>query len=214
MDQWNIDSTLGAITMMCSRNAPSLRATRAGGIYSHLCQLLSSILIGHRLKLEGHFHLVVQAMQALLRCLFTPLPHSTSKASKTFAPPPWLSSPKHQLNPRHAAIFTRLVTLICDPSVSSVTRSKQNNLTSAKDKAKRMAGQHMHFVLTLYVQLQLEMKMLPQVREQMVPGLYAIFDTTTPEMRRMISDGLDSSGRAVFGVLFRDYQKFGKWKGS
>jgi nucleolar pre-ribosomal-associated protein 2 len=76
-----------------------------------------------------------------------------------------------------------------------------------------MAGQHMHFVLTLYVQLQLEMRMLPKVREKMVPGLYAMFDTTTPEMRRMISDGLDSSGSAVFGMLFKDYQKFGKWKG-
>lgn len=72
----------------------------------------------------------------------------------------------------------------------------------------------MQFVLALYVQLQLEMKMLPEVREKMVPGLYAIFDTTTPDMRRMIGDGLDTSGRAVFVMLFKDYQKFGKWKGS
>jgi nucleolar pre-ribosomal-associated protein 2 len=72
----------------------------------------------------------------------------------------------------------------------------------------------MQFVLTLYVQLQLEMRMLPEVREKMIPGLYAIFDTTTPEMRKMISDGLDSSGRAVFGMLFKDYHKFGRWKGS
>ena len=56
--------------------------------------------------------------------------------------------------------------------------------------------------------------MLPAVREKLVPGLYAIFDTTTPELRRTISDGLDSSGRAVFGMLFKDYQRFGKWKGS
>lgn len=77
-----------------------------------------------------------------------------------------------------------------------------------------MAGQHMQFVLTSYIRLQLEMKMLPELREKMIPGLYAIFETTTPEMRRMISDGLDSSGRAVFGMLFKDYQKFGKWTGS
>lgn len=77
-----------------------------------------------------------------------------------------------------------------------------------------MAGQHMHFVLTTYIKLQLEMRMLPEVRGRMVPGLYAIFDTTTPEMRRMINDGLDASGRAVFGTLYRDYLRFGKWKGS
>ena len=72
----------------------------------------------------------------------------------------------------------------------------------------------MQFLLILYIQLQLEMKMLPEAREKMVPGLYAIFDTTTPELRRMIGDSLDSSGRSVFGTLFRDYQRFGKWKGS
>ena len=214
MNQWNIDSTLGSITIMCSRNAPRLRPTRAGSIYMHLCKILQTLLTSHRLKLQGHFHLVVQAMQGLLRCLFTPLPHSTSKSSKLPPPPPWLTSPKHQLNATHAAAFTRLVTLICDPSVSSVMRSKQNNLTSATDKAKRIAGQHMQFLLMLYIQLQLEMKMLPEVREKMVPGLYAIFDTTTPELRRMIGDRLDSNGRSVFGTLFRDYQRFGKWKGS
>jgi len=56
--------------------------------------------------------------------------------------------------------------------------------------------------------------MLPEVREKMVPGLYAIFDTTSLEMRRMISESLDGSGRAVFGGLYRDYARFGKWKGS
>jgi nucleolar pre-ribosomal-associated protein 2 len=77
-----------------------------------------------------------------------------------------------------------------------------------------MAGQHMQYVLTLYIKLQLDMKMLPEVREKMVPGIYAIFDTTTPELRRAISEGLDSSGRALFGTLYRDYSRFGKWKGS
>jgi nucleolar pre-ribosomal-associated protein 2 len=104
--------------------------------------------------------------------------------------------------------------MICDPTVSAVRGAQQNNLTSAKDKAKRMAGIHMQYVLISYIKLQLEMKMLPEIREKMVPGLYAIFDTTTPEIRRMVSDSLDSSGRAVFGTLYKDWQRFGKWGGS
>ena len=72
----------------------------------------------------------------------------------------------------------------------------------------------MQFVLMTYIKLQLEMKTLPEVREKMIPGLYAIFDTTTPELRKVISESIDSSGRAVFGTLYRDYVKFGKWKGS
>lgn len=72
----------------------------------------------------------------------------------------------------------------------------------------------MPFVLTNYVRLQLETKMLPAVRERLTPALYAIFDTTTPEGRRCVSEGLDASGRAVFAGLFRDYSRFGKWKSS
>ncbi|KAF4636308.1 hypothetical protein G7Y89_g1788 [Cudoniella acicularis] len=214
MSQWNIDSTLGGITTICSRNGPALRPNHAGTIYLHLCHLLQAVLVLHRLKLQGHFHLVVQVMQTLLRCLFTPLPHSTTKTTKFLAPPPWLTSPNHQLTAKHAAAFTRLVTLICDPSVSSVTRSTHNNLNSATDKAKGMAAQHMQFVLTSYIKLQLEMRMAPEVREKMIPGLYAIFDGTSVEMRRMIGESLDASGRAVFGTLLRDYLRFGKWKGS
>lgn len=71
----------------------------------------------------------------------------------------------------------------------------------------------MQFVLATYIKLQLEMRMSPEVREKMVPGLYAIFDTTTPELRRCIVDSLDSSGRAVYGMLYKDYVKFGKWNG-
>jgi nucleolar pre-ribosomal-associated protein 2 len=215
ISQFNVDATLGAISIICSRNGPRLNELRAGTIYSHMCWLLQAVLTHHRTKLQGHFHLVVQVMQSLLRCLFAPLPHSSTKTDKAFgAPPPWLASRKHGLKARHAVAYTRLVLMICDPTVSAVRGAQQNNLTSAKDKAKRMAGIHMQYVLISYIKLQLEMKMLPEIREKMVPGLYAIFDTTTPEIRRMVSDSLDSSGRAVFGNLYKDWQRFGKWGGS
>jgi nucleolar pre-ribosomal-associated protein 2 len=106
------------------------------------------------------------------------------------------------------------VTLICDPSVSSVRRSQHNNLTSATARAKREAAPHMRLVLELYIKCQLEMKMAPEIKEKMIPGIYAIFDTTTMESRRVIGAELDASGRALFGGLLRDYSRFGKWKGS
>lgn len=214
LSQWNIDSTLGSISILCSRRSPVLSPRRASTIYLHLCRLLRAVLTSHRLKLQGHFHLVVQVMLALLRCLFTPLPHTNNTILKHYAAPPWLV-PQHSLSATHSTAYARLLTQICDPSVSSVTRTSSHNaLHSATEKARKMAGQHMQFVLTTYVKLQLEMRMAPAIREKMVPGLYALFDTTTPEMRRMLSEGLDSSGRAVFASLFRDWQQFGKWKGT
>lgn len=210
--QWNIDSTLSSITIMCSRSGPSLSPRSAGAIFLHLCHLLQTILTSHRLKLQGHFHLLVQTMQALLRCLFTPLPHSSAKIAALHPQPPWLSA-FHPLGAKHAAAYTRLLTLICDPSVSSVRQGK-NALVSATDKAKRMAGQYMPVVLSSYIRLQLEMKMSSECRERLVQGLYAIFDTTTLESRRVLGESLDSSGRAVLGGLVRDYLRFGKWTGS
>jgi len=76
-----------------------------------------------------------------------------------------------------------------------------------------MAGQHMQFVLSAYIQLQLEMRISSEVRERLRPGIWALFDSTTPELRQVISEELDGSGRAVFGVLYRDWKKFGKWEG-
>jgi nucleolar pre-ribosomal-associated protein 2 len=214
VSQWNVDNTLATISLICSRQGPSLSPQHAGTIYFHLCRLLQTILTVHRLKLQGHFHLLVQTMQALLRCLVTPLPHGAAKAAKLYPQPLWLSAAA-PLGAKHAVAYTRLLTLICNPSVSSVTRSSTRNaLVSATAKAERMAGQHMPIVLSTYIRLQLEMKMSTEVREKMVPGLYAIFDTTTTESRRVLGESLDSSGRAVLGGLVRDYLRFGKWKGA
>ncbi len=215
MTQFNIDMTLGAVSIVCSKNGPLLPPDRAGDIYLRLCQLMQAVLNNHRLKLQGHFHVVVQVLVTLIRCLFTPLSHSASDANDRFgAPSVWLSSPKNQLDATHAEAFTRLITLICNPAVSAVRTAKQNALDSATDKAKRMAGQHMKFLLQAYIKLQLEMRMSPEIREKMKPGLYSIFDTTTPESRRGLTDSLDASGRAVYGELYRDYMRFGKWKGN
>ena len=46
------------------------------------------------------------------------------------------------------------------------------------------------------------------------PGLYAIFDAMSQEVMRTVNSALDSSGRAIFKVLYNDYRRFGKWKGA
>lgn len=215
MSQFDIENTLGTISIICSRHGPNLPAHSAGTIFQHLCALMQAVLRRHRTRLQDRFHLVVQVMQSLLRCLYKPLPHSAAITQRSFgSPPPWLESSKQYILPMHAEAYTRLITLICDPTVSAVRGARKNSLTSATDKAKRMAGLHMQYVLMTYIKLQLEMKMSSETRSKMLPGLYAIFDTTNPESRKMVNDSLDSSGRALFGTLYRDYLRFGKWKGS
>ncbi|KAL2068761.1 hypothetical protein VTL71DRAFT_15099 [Oculimacula yallundae] len=207
ISQHNIDATLGSIAILCSPTSPNIYP-----IYTHLCWLMQSVLTHQRLKLKGHSHVTQQTLQSLLRCLFTPLSHSTNKSNRFGLPPPWLLPKIHQLNATHGEAFTRLVLSICDPTVSAV-QGNSNTLTSEKDKAKRIAAQYMKFVLQDYVRGQLEMKMLPEVREKMIPGLYAILNCFTEEIRDAVSADLDSSGRAVFMRLYADWRKFEKPRG-
>ena len=115
---------------------------------------------------------------------------------------------------RHAKRFARLLTLVCEPTVGSVTRSQARSaLDSEKDRAKRYAGQHMYLVLMQYVRLQLEHAVPHGVREALEPGVYSVMDVTTQDTLRVMNDGMDPSGRVIFKEMYKQYQKFGKWTG-
>ncbi|KAK2629876.1 hypothetical protein QTJ16_000696 [Diplocarpon rosae] len=207
ISQYNIDATLGSISIFCSPESPDLYPT-----YLHLCALMRTVLTHHRIKLKGHFHLTQQTLQALLRCLFNPLPYSTAKSARFNPRPTWLLPRGRQLGAREAEAFSRLLLSISDPTVSAV-QGHSSTLTSEKDKAKRISSQYMKFVLEDYIRGQLEMKMLPEVRETLMPGLYAILNTISKDTRDAISSELDGSGRAVFMRLWSDWGKFEKSRG-
>ncbi|KHJ31444.1 putative urb2 npa2 family protein [Erysiphe necator] len=229
ISQYTVDITLGTICILCSPESPHLPTKRPGTIFLHLSKLLRSILNYHRLKLNGHFPLVQLSMQGLLRCLFQFRPKKfcrnitdTSTSNPTIAEfdsmPIWLTNTNYQLNARNAESYTRLLTLISDPSESSVQGSKyriSNHLTSAADKWKRRAVLFMRFVLMSYIRWTLKFPMLPEIKEQLMPGWFALLDNTTTDTRRLINaELLNSSNRAIFTNLYREYQKFGKWNGS
>jgi len=88
-------------------------------------------------------------------------------------------------------------------------------LTSATAKAKRIAAQHMPLVLAAYIRLRLDMrlKMSPEIREKLIPGIYAIFDIMNVEGRKVLGESLDAAGRAILVDLVRDWSRFGRWKG-
>ncbi|KAF7956452.1 hypothetical protein EAE96_003793 [Botrytis aclada] len=222
LSQWSIDRTLAIVAIICSSKGPSLPTSQASNIFIRLCTLMKVVLTNHRFRLEGHLHSVIQVLQPLLRCLFTAHSHTSKRLLQAFTPPPWLphsqpgitSSSSTTLSPIAAESFTRLLTLICDPTPNSISHSSVNNLTSAVAKAKKIAGQHMHIILQTYIKFNLEMTMKSEVRAAMKPGLYAIFGCTDMEGRKAVVDGLDSSARAVWGTLYRDWARFGKWKGA
>ncbi|KAK7737764.1 hypothetical protein SLS53_006384 [Cytospora paraplurivora] len=207
MKQWNTELTLSTVSTICasaSRTAEEVRASPR--TYIWLCRLVEVIIKRHRLRLEGHFHLLVTALQSLLRLLIVPWASTTPQNTTTASP--------FSLERKQAAVFSRLLTLVCEPSVASVTRGQAPGaLDSAVDAAKRSAGQHMYLVLMLYIKLQLERPVPRVVREALQPGVYSILDITTPEGRRIINEAVDGSGRAIFREMYKQYDKFGKWSG-
>lgn len=196
ISQWNIEITLSTICDLVSSNVQ--REVMVPYIW--LCKLVEVIIKKHRLRLEGHYHLLLATIQTLLRALITQ-PSGSGSLEQTS-------------RDSQAQAFARLVTLICEPTAGAVSRSQhQGSLDSATDAAKRTAGRHMYLVLTQYVKLQLEVNVPRSVSETLEPAFNAIFDVTPPEGRKILNDGMDASGRAILREMFKRYQKFGKWSG-
>lgn len=200
MSQWNVELTLSTVSHLASMDSPTGNAVR----YAWLCRLVEVVIKKHRLRLEGHFHLVLSTMQSLLRSLIITQDEPEPSSAKEPAPQ----------EDANAHLFARLVTLICEPTAGAVSRSQpRGTLDSATDAAKRSAGRHMYLVLAHYVKLQLEERVPLEVRAALEPAMNSIFDITPPEGRKILNDAMDASGRAILREMFKSYVRFGKWSG-
>lgn len=204
MKQWNTELTLSVVSTLCSTSSHVAESIKSSPkTYEWLCRLVEITVKRHRLRLEGHFHLLVTALQALLHHLIVRPSQTTTDTADDFS-----------LHESSAKLFSRLLTLVCEPSVASVTRGQSTGLLdSATDAAKRSAGQHMYLVLIAYLKLQLEHAVPRVVREVLQPGMYSVLDITTQEGRRILNEAVDGSGRAIFKDMYRRYVRFGKWSG-
>ncbi len=210
MTQWNIELALSTVSTICSDITGRAPVAACPKSYKWLVQLVAIIIKRHRKRLDGHFHLLVTALESLLQVLIRH-PYDTAGHIKTAGSAKDSAAFPHWAG--HAKLFARLLTLVCEPSAASVSRSQPNALDSERDKARRYAGQYMYQVLMRYVQLQLEHVVPHEVREALEPGVYAVFDITTPAGLRIMGDAMDASGRAVMKELYKQHQKFGKWTG-
>ncbi|KAJ5578302.1 uncharacterized protein N7459_007266 [Penicillium hispanicum] len=213
LTQSNIDTILAAVATSASKAGPRISPNYAPTIYTRLCRLMGIVLGLQRVKIGGRFHLVVNAMQRLLGCLFARSRKRTRSArlQTTLSQPFWLAP----LQASHTTSYTRLLTTLCDPTVSAVLRpqpgASRDALVDETKKAKRIAGQYLQYVVIEYTQCSLRGSLSPEVRASLMPGLYAALDVMSKESLRALSSTLDASGRAVFKSLYDDYFKFGKW---
>ncbi|KAI9166655.1 nucleolar pre-ribosomal-associated protein 2 [Paramyrothecium foliicola] len=196
MSQWNIELTLSTTSLLMASNTSDMPPA----CFISLCKLVETIIKKHRLRLEGHFHLLLNTLQALLGALVLHKHDAGSNKSSQIQP--------------IAQAYARLITLVCEPTAGAVSRTRQQSqLDSATDVAKRAAGRHMYLILMQYVKLQLESTVSSEVLGTLEPAMNSIFDITPPEARKILNDAMDASGRAILREMFQRYTKFGKWSG-
>lgn len=226
ISQSNIDFTLSSVARICSAEGPKLEkgAHVTSEVFVDLYGLVSTIIVHHRTRLRGHYHLLITTLQVLLRVLLAdPVlrfassrqqldNHSNNNATTSFLHPPWLYEP---LRAHHATNFTRLLTLLCEPSnaalASSSTSKHKSALDSAKDTAKREVGQHVFRVVLLYIKLQLERGDVSRdVRRALEPGMFSVLSVTPDGGRRILNESMDTSGRVIFRRMFAEFTKSAK----
>ncbi|EED21557.1 conserved hypothetical protein [Talaromyces stipitatus ATCC 10500] len=209
--QFNIDNCLTAVTTTMSK-IHSMRETdnpisikSISTIYTRLCRILGTVVGLYRQQLGGRFHLLIPALQSLLKALFAPKQKRGKKTGLNLGIP-------------HAVQFTRLLTSLCDPTVSAVSRpsrpagnSSSNSLVDQTKKAKMIAGQHLRILIESYAQNTLDAPLQPDIKTALAPGLYAILDAMPAESKRGLNAAMDISSRAIFKTLHEEYVRFGKW---
>lgn len=211
--------------------------SRPGLIFTGLCRVFSSMLISHRLKLGGRYHLILPALQGLLRCLFSPY-HSfsnnnntptslSSSSSSTTSPSSSAPSPSisthSTISLPHASLYSRLLTAICSPTVSAVTRSRSSaSLNDETKKARSIAGQHLQYLIMEYCTCQLwghltttadDNNKKGMMREKLMPGILAVMDVMSVEVMRTVNARLNASGRSIFKGLYEEWRQM-RWKGA
>jgi len=204
LNQHLTEATLQAIqSLACSSPAERL-------IYLDLCSLLSALLLHHRARLQGRFHLLTATLQSLQARLFVPTKPSAD------------SSDRRILAPRHARAYTRLLTLLCNPPTrthnnSASGASKHNNLIDESRRARAHVGQYVPTLLHGFCAQILAGTLAEGVREALTPGLWAVveaMEVQSPDAVKALSAGMNNSERAVLRSVYDDWKRFGKWEGA
>ncbi|UPX15001.1 uncharacterized protein EKO05_0005469 [Ascochyta rabiei] len=206
--QHSIETTLSAISTLTSRSSPALPASHAPAIYTRLCETIRLILLLHRGRLGGRFHILLPLLQNLLFLLFTP--HSGRGAL-----PLWLKGPNAAaLTPANGATFGRVLATLCNPPQSSIQKTHagqgktSKNLNDPVKAAREKTSTFLYPLLASYCRFQLSGRLEAGVREKVMPGIWEVVGTAS-----LSRDGLDAMF-AGLGKSERDVWRgvWGEWE--
>ncbi|KAF2851497.1 hypothetical protein T440DRAFT_507365 [Plenodomus tracheiphilus IPT5] len=210
--QHSIECVLSALVKLTSRSSPALPPSYAPDIFSRLCETTRLILLLHRGRIGGRFHILLPLLQGLLFCLFIP------NTPRSGALPTWLrptaststSTLQIHLTPQNATQFSRILSTLCNPPQSSITKAHQHHHSSSKNKdlndpvkaARERTGAFLYPLLAAFCRFQLGGRLEAGVREKVMPGVWEAVGTAAVH-----KEGLD----AMFAGLGRSEKDV--WRG-
>jgi len=208
--QHSIECVLGVLVKFTSRTSPALPFDQASQIYTRLCETSRLLLLVHRSKTGGRSHILLPLLQGLLFCLFMPT------SARSGALPMWLRSNTSQavcLAPTDAAQYSRLLSTLCNPPQSSISKAHQHSRKSKDliDPVKAARERTSHFLYPLlasFCRFQLSGRLLPAVRAKMVPGLWEVISTAglhKEDLDAMFA-GLSRSEKDVWRSLWGEWE--------
>lgn len=206
--QHSIETTISALSTIASRSSPQLSAIHAPAIYARLCESTRLVLLLHRGRLGGRFHLLLPLLQNLLFLLFTP--HSGRGAL-----PAWLKgSTATLLTSTNGAQYARVLATLCNPPQSSIQKTHTSSKTSRTlndpvKAAREKTSAFLYPLLASFSRFQLSGRLEPGVREKLMPGVWEVVGAAS-----LSRDALDAMF-AGLGRSERDVWRgvWGEWEG-
>lgn len=217
--QHSIECVLSVLVKLTSRSSPALPTSHAPDIFSRLCETIRLVLLLHRGRIGGRFHLLLPLLQGLLFCLFIP------NTPRSGALPPWLrpststSTEPIRLTPQNATQFSRLLATLCNPPQSSITKAHQHHSSSklqSKSKdlndpiraARDRVATFLYPLLAAYCRFQLSGRLEAGVREKMLPGMWEAVGTAAlhKETLDAMFAGLGRSERDVWRGVWGEWE--------
>lgn len=222
--QYNIDETLTSITITSSPSGPmfSLAAVAADEIFLRLCHLPRLVLSLHRRRIRGsRYHLVITALQSLLRCIYKRKPPGERKKSDKVVHPPWLlgittygcgetAVKIPAITGKCAESFNRVVTTLCEPSASSVRNRMRKETDHSlvhnfRDHEKREVASCVSSLLGGILKGNLE----GGFEGDITISLSAIFELLGAEGVKALARTVDKEGRAMLREFWDEYNRVG-----
>ncbi|KAH8702774.1 Urb2/Npa2 family-domain-containing protein [Phaeosphaeriaceae sp. PMI808] len=203
--QHSAECILSALVKLTSRTSPALSANSACHIFTRICETSRLVLLVHRGRLGGRFHLLLPLLQGLLFCIFTPT------SSRSGALPSWLRCNMQTepvcLSPLNASQYSRLLSTLCNPPQSSILKNwrhsqKAKHLVDVTKSAREKTSHFVYPLLASFCRFQLFGRLAPAVRAKLLPGVWEVVSIAILD-----KEGLD----AMFAGLNRSEKDV--WRG-